>query len=58
MPADTVIIHGELDDTVPLKNVLDWAAPMDLPVTVVPGAGHFFDRKLHIVRNIINASWK
>ncbi|HWV18897.1 MAG TPA: alpha/beta hydrolase [Rhodocyclaceae bacterium] len=58
VPADTVIIHGELDETVPLKRVLDWATPMDLPVTVVPGAGHFFDRKLHIVRNIINAAWK
>lgn len=58
VPADTVIIHGELDDTVPLKRVLDWAAPMDLPVVVVPGAGHFFDRKLHIVRNIITQAWK
>lgn len=58
VPADTVIIHGELDETVPLKRVLDWAGPMDLPVTVVPGAGHFFDRKLHIVRNIITQAWK
>jgi alpha/beta superfamily hydrolase len=58
VPADTVIIHGEADETVPLKNVLAWAAPQELPVTVVPGATHFFDRKLHIVRNIINAAWK
>lgn len=58
VPADTVIIHGEIDETVPLKRVLDWAGPMDLPVTVVPGAGHFFDRKLHIVRNIITQAWK
>jgi uncharacterized protein len=58
VPADTVIIHGELDETVPLKRVLDWAGPMDLAVTVVPGAGHFFDRKLHIVRNIITQAWK
>lgn len=58
VPADTVIIHGELDETVPLKAVLDWAGPQELPVTVIPGADHFFGRKLHIIRNIINQAWR
>ena len=38
----TLVIHGEADDVVPLAAVLDWARPQALPVTVVPGAGHFF----------------
>ncbi len=49
----TLLIHGELDDTVALANVLDWARPQELPVTVVPGADHFFHGKLHVIRDII-----
>jgi alpha/beta superfamily hydrolase len=43
---------------VPLAAVLDWARPQDLPVVVVPGAEHFFHRKLHILKRIVKASWK
>ncbi|MEQ1879355.1 MAG: alpha/beta fold hydrolase [Burkholderiales bacterium] len=42
VPAQTLVVHGELDDVVPLKDVLDWARPQQLPVVVFPGAGHFF----------------
>jgi uncharacterized protein len=42
VPADTLVVHGETDDVVPLQAVLDWARPQQLPVTVLPGAGHFF----------------
>jgi uncharacterized protein len=49
----TLVIHGENDDTVPLSAVLDWARPQDLPVVVVPGADHFFHRKLHIIRRLV-----
>lgn len=49
----TLIIHGETDATVALGNVLDWARPQELPVTVVPGADHFFHGKLHVIRDII-----
>jgi uncharacterized protein len=48
----TVVVHGEHDDVVPLHSVLDWARPQDLPVTVVPGASHFFDRKLPIIKRL------
>jgi alpha/beta superfamily hydrolase len=58
VPADTIIIHGEKDETVPLANVLDWARPQDLPVVVIPGADHFFHRRLHIIRNIIKGQWR
>jgi alpha/beta superfamily hydrolase len=50
VPADTILIHGEEDTTVPLADVLAWARPQDLPVIVVPGADHFFHRRLHILR--------
>ena len=49
----TLIIHGETDATVALGNVLDWARPQELPVTVVPGADHFFHGKLHVIRDLI-----
>ncbi|RLJ68084.1 alpha/beta hydrolase [Sulfurisoma sediminicola] len=54
---DTVVIHGADDTTVPLANVLRWAEPLELPVTVIPGADHFFHRKLHLIRNVIHAAW-
>src|SRR5574343_1201893 len=58
VPADTLVIHGSADETVPLGNVLAWAQPMDLPVVVVPGADHFFHRRLHLIRDIINRAWR
>ena len=58
VPANSIVIHGELDETVPLANVLAWARPQDLPIVVVPGADHFFHRRLHIIKNIIKGSWK
>ena len=58
VPADTLLIHGEKDDTVPLQSVLDWALKQDLPVTVVPGADHFFHRRLNILRAIVTNNWK
>lgn len=54
---DTLVIHGSEDSTVPLANVLAWAGPLELPVVVVPGADHFFHRRLHIIRDIILRSW-
>ncbi|HNI52466.1 MAG TPA: alpha/beta hydrolase, partial [Accumulibacter sp.] len=44
--------------TVPLANVLKWAEPLELPVVVVPGADHFFHRRLHVIREIITRSWR
>jgi hypothetical protein len=58
VPPGTLVIHGENDDTVPLAAVLDWARPQDLPVVVVPGADHFFHRKLHVLKRIVQANWR
>ncbi|HET7731648.1 MAG TPA: alpha/beta fold hydrolase [Usitatibacter sp.] len=52
-PANTVVIHGDLDETVPLADSLAWAAPREVPVIVVPGAEHFFHRKLHVLREAV-----
>ena len=58
VPADSIVIHGEEDTTVPLADVLAWARPQDLPVVVVPGADHFFHRRLHVLRAIVRNNWK
>jgi alpha/beta superfamily hydrolase len=58
VPADTIVIHGEQDDTVPLQSVFDWARPQELPVIVIPGAEHFFHRKLHLLKQIITDAWR
>lgn len=55
---DTIVIHGSTDETVPLANVLAWAEPLELPVVVVPGADHFFHRRLHIIRDIVTRAWR
>lgn len=52
-PAKTLLIHGEIDEVVPLKNVLNWAAPQQMPVLVIPEASHFFHGKLIILRDQI-----
>ena len=57
VPADTLVIHGEQDDVVPLQAVFDWARPQALPVTVLPGAGHFFHGQLPVLKQIVVAAW-
>lgn len=49
----SLVIHGESDDTVPLADVLAWARPQNLPVTVVPGASHFFHGQLPLLRSLV-----
>jgi uncharacterized protein len=55
-PPGTLVIHGENDETVPLAQVLDWARPQELPVVLVPGADHFFNRKLQPIRTLVHAA--
>jgi len=49
----TLVVHGEQDDTVPLASVMDWARPQSLPVTVVPGGGHFFHGQLPLLKSLV-----
>ena len=53
VPADTLVVHGEHDDVVPLAAVLDWARPQNLPLVVVPGGEHFFHGRLHLLAQIV-----
>lgn len=53
VPAQTLVIHGEHDDVVPLGDVLDWARPQHLPVVVVPGGEHFFHGRLNLLAQIV-----
>jgi alpha/beta superfamily hydrolase len=52
---DTLVIHGELDETIPLADVLNWARPQELPIVVIPGADHFFHRRLGLLKRLISA---
>jgi hypothetical protein len=57
VPAGTLLIHGENDETVPIAAVRAWAKPQALPVIVVPGADHFFHRKLPELRMAVTGNW-
>jgi alpha/beta superfamily hydrolase len=57
VPAGTLLIHGENDDTVPIAAVRAWAEPQGLPLIVVPGADHFFHRKLPELRSAVTGHW-
>ena len=57
VPADTVVVHGELDDVVPLAATLDWARPQALPVIVLPGVGHFFHGQLNVLKSQVLQAW-
>lgn len=48
-----LVVHGEVDDTVPLADVLDWARPQKLAVTVIPGVEHFFHGQLPLLRSLV-----
>jgi len=48
-----LVIHGELDETVPLADVFDWVRPQNLPVTVIAGASHFFHGQLGLLRSLV-----
>ena len=57
VPDDTLVVHGEHDDVVPLASTLDWARPQSLPITVVPGGGHFFHGQINLLKNIVLRAW-
>ncbi|MBI5627117.1 MAG: alpha/beta hydrolase [Nitrosomonadales bacterium] len=53
VPHNTLLIHGEQDDVVPLSEVMEWARPQNLPIVVLPGAEHFFHGRLHQIKQIV-----
>jgi alpha/beta superfamily hydrolase len=58
VPADTIVIHGEEDDVVPLADVFAWARPQQLPIVVFPGCGHFFHGRLPQLQRVITGMWQ
>lgn len=50
---NTLIVHGDLDDTVPLSDSIAWATAREVNVVVIAGGEHFFHRKLHPLRDAV-----
>jgi uncharacterized protein len=55
--ANTLVVHGDADDVVPLQATLDWARAQHLPVVVLPGVGHFFHGQLTRLRDLVVQAW-
>jgi len=53
VPPNTLVVHGEQDDVVPLSEVFEWARPQKLPVVVFPGTGHFFHGCLVALQRLV-----
>lgn len=53
VPENTLVIHGEHDDVVPLTAVFEWARPQNLPIVVLPGGDHFFHGRLHLLSQLV-----
>jgi hypothetical protein len=53
VPPDTIVVHGETDEVVPLSATFDWARPQSLPVIVMPGVGHFFHGQITLLKNLV-----
>lgn len=56
--ARTLVVHGEADEVVPLVATLDWARPQQIPVTVMPGVGHFFHGQLTGLKQLLIQAWR
>jgi len=48
-----LVIHGEVDATIALGDVLAWARESEVPVVVIPGADHFFHRRLTTLKRLV-----
>ncbi|HLT99691.1 MAG TPA: alpha/beta hydrolase [Burkholderiaceae bacterium] len=58
VPDDTLLIHGEADEVVPLAEAMDFARAHGLPMVVMPDASHFFHGRLIGLRSLVQQSLK
>jgi alpha/beta superfamily hydrolase len=58
VPPDTIVVHGEEDDVVPLAAVLAWARPQQLPLVVFPAAVTSSTVRLPQLQRTISALWR
>ncbi len=53
VPNNSIVIHGDEDEVIPLADTMSWAKKYDLPLTVIPNCGHFFHGKLIELKELI-----
>ena len=53
VPSDTLLIHGDQDEVVPLAEVMKWAQPQHLPIVVLPETTHYFHGRLGQLKEIV-----
>ncbi len=53
VPANTLLVHGDLDEVVPLNDLLHWAQPQQLAIVVLAGAGHYFHGRLVQLKQVV-----
>jgi alpha/beta superfamily hydrolase len=58
VPSDTIVVHGEEDEVVPLAAVLEWARPQQLSIVVFPGCSHFFHGRLPQLQRTVSTLWR
>lgn len=54
VPDHTLVIHGEVDEVIPLGAALQWARPQHLPIVVIPDTGHYFHGQLHKIKALVH----
>ena len=50
---NTLVIHGDEDEVVAFSAALAWAKPQQLPILVLPGAGHFFHGRMVQLKQLV-----
>ncbi|QAA94552.1 alpha/beta hydrolase [Pollutimonas thiosulfatoxidans] len=53
VPDHTFLVHGEVDEVVPLSEAMDFARSRELPMVVIPDASHFFHGKLVTLKALV-----
>jgi alpha/beta superfamily hydrolase len=51
--SNTLVIHGDLDETVPLSDSIAWATVREEPVAFDPGGEHFCLLKVQMLREFV-----